>query len=89
MPKKEKKEVNKYLKKFGRRLALLKKESKMSYRKIASKCNIEHSDIKRYVDGEINPTLLSIIELSKGFGVKTNVLLDIEWEEDSFEEEGN
>lgn len=70
-----------YLSKFGERLGALKKASGLSYRKIAANCSVEHSDIKRYVDGKINPTLLTIIDLAKGLGVEPKQLLDILWDE--------
>jgi len=70
-----------YLKKFGEKLETLKKASGLSYRKIAANCNVEHSDIKRYVDGKINPTLLTIIDLAKGLGIDPKELLDIKWED--------
>lgn len=70
-----------YLKKFGEKLGMLKKASGLSYRKIAANCNVEHSDIKRYVDGKINPTLLTIINLAKGLGVDPKELLNIQWED--------
>jgi len=65
-----------YLRKFGNHLLEIKKAKSLSYRKIAANCNIEHSDIKRYVDGQINPTLLSLIELAKGLGIEPKELLD-------------
>ena len=68
-----------HLTRFGNHLGELKKLSGLSYRKIASKCNIEASDIKRYVDGEINPTLISLLELAKGLGIEAKELLDYDW----------
>ncbi|RYF26395.1 MAG: XRE family transcriptional regulator [Flavobacteriales bacterium] len=65
-----------YLKKFGDHLLEIKEAKNLSYRKIAANCNIEHSDIKRYVDGKINPTLLSLKELAKGLGIEAKELLD-------------
>ena len=70
---------DKYLKRFGARLEELKKASGLSYRKIAANCNVEHSDIKRYVDGKINPTLLTIIDLAKGLGVEPKELFEVQW----------
>ena len=69
-----------YLKRFGENLEGLKKSSGLSYRKIAANCNVEHSDIKRYVDGQINPTLLTIIDLAKGLGVEPMELLNVQWD---------
>ncbi|RZK60232.1 MAG: XRE family transcriptional regulator [Pedobacter sp.] len=70
------KEEEDYLKKFGNHLWETKKAKGLSYRKIAANRNIEHSDIKRYVDGQINPTLLSLIELAKGLGIEPKELLE-------------
>lgn len=67
---------NDYLKQFGKNLERIKHEKQLSYRKIAQNCNVEHSDIKRYVDGKINPTLLSLVEIAKGLGVHPKDLLD-------------
>lgn len=71
-----KEEEEDYLKKFGNHLLEIKKAKNLSYRKIAANCNIEHSDIKRYVDGQTNPTLLSLIELAKGLGIEPKELLE-------------
>ncbi len=70
---------NTYLKKFGKKLKELKKESNLSYRKIATKCNLDFSDIKRYEDGEINVTLESIAELAKGYSKHPKKLFDFDW----------
>lgn len=69
-------EEENYLKKFGNNLERIKKEKKLAYRKISANCNLEHSDIKRYVDGKVNLTLLSLVELAKGLGVHPKELLD-------------
>jgi transcriptional regulator with XRE-family HTH domain len=65
-----------HLIKFGRHLQTLRKNQKLSLRKLAAKCNIEHADIKRYEKGEINPTLISLIELSKGLEIPLKELMD-------------
>ena len=65
-----------YLIRFGRHLKTLRKNKKLSLRKLAAKCNIEHADITRYEKGEINMTLMSLIELSKGLEVPLKELMD-------------
>ena len=67
---------NAYLLNFGRHLSTLRKDKKLSLRKLAAKCNIEHADIVRYEKGEINMTLLTIIELAKGLEVPVKELMD-------------
>ncbi|WP_242457706.1 helix-turn-helix domain-containing protein [Pedobacter sp. BS3] len=65
--------------KFGKRLSAIRKEKKLSYRKIATLCNIDHSDIKRYEDGKKNLTLLTITELATGLGIHPKDLLDFDY----------
>ncbi len=50
----------------------------MSYRQIAAKCDLEHSDIKRYVDGKINPTLLSLVQLSRALDISISELVSFD-----------
>jgi len=64
------------LKKFGRHLQTLRRTKNLSLRKLALNCNIEHSDIKRYENGEINMTLLTILELAKGLDIEVKELMD-------------
>jgi transcriptional regulator with XRE-family HTH domain len=65
-----------YLIKFGRHLQTLRKDKKLSLRKLAAKCNVEHADITRYEKGEINLTLMSLIELSIGLEIPLKELVD-------------
>ena len=69
-------EEENYLKKFGSNVERIKKEKKLAYRKIAANCGLEHGDIKRYVDGKVNLTLLSLVDLAKGLDVHPKDLLD-------------
>ena len=62
--------------KFGQHLQVLRKSKNLSLRKLALNCNIEHSDIKRYENGEINLTFLTIIELAKGLDISVGELMD-------------
>jgi transcriptional regulator with XRE-family HTH domain len=65
-----------YLVKFGRHLQALRKSKNLSLRKLALNCNIEHSDIKRYENGEINLTFLTIIELARGLDIPLRDLMN-------------
>ena len=62
--------------KFGRHLQVLRKSKNLSLRKLALNCNIEHADIKRYENGEINLSFLTINELANGLGVSVKELMD-------------
>lgn len=65
-----------HLIKFGRHLQALRKSKNLSLRQLATKCNIEHSDITRYEKGEINMTFNTLIELSKGLELDLKDLMD-------------
>lgn len=69
-------EENQYLIEFGKNLERIKKEKNLSYRQIAQNCDLEHSDIKRYADGKINPTVLSLRSLANGLNISPKDLLD-------------
>ncbi|KEO72264.1 helix-turn-helix domain-containing protein [Anditalea andensis] len=75
----EKKEI--ILIKFGERLKELKDQSGLSYRKLAQKCDLDHADIKNFEKGK-DLHLLTIIELSKAYGVKPEDLLKFDMPED-------
>ena len=62
--------------KFGDHLAALRKSKKLSFRKLALNCDIDHSDIKRYESGQKNITLLTMVELAKGLDIPLKELLD-------------
>jgi len=61
---------------FGKRLEELRKKQNLSLRKLALHCNIDHADVKKYENGEINISLISITELAKGLNLPLNELID-------------
>ena len=63
---------------FGKRLAHLRKSKKLSYRKLAASCDIDHSDIKKFEKGEVNVTILTLIEPSIGLGVHPKELMNFD-----------
>lgn len=65
-----------YLRKFGKHLEQLRVAKDLSYRKMAQNCALDHSDIKKYEQGETNITLLTLVELAKGLKVEPKELLD-------------
>ena len=75
--KKKKKEA---LARFGNRLNQLRKEKHMSFRQLAAQCDVDHSDIKKFENGEKNITILTVIELSIGLGVHPKELLDFDFD---------
>jgi len=54
---------------IGKHLKKLRKENGLSYRQLAEKVNISHTNISLYEKGEMNPSLDNVISLSKFFNV--------------------
>jgi transcriptional regulator with XRE-family HTH domain len=62
------------LKKFGKRLKELRKERKLSLRQLSYNCKVDFSKIAQMEKGLINPTLLTLTELSKGLEIELQYL---------------
>ena len=73
--KKKKKEA---LAKFGKRLSQLRKGRKLSFRRLAILCNVDHSDIKKFEKGEVNITISTLMDLSVGLNVHPKELLNFD-----------
>lgn len=71
-PKKE------YLLRFGENLKALRATRGLSLRALAALCSVDHSDIAKIEKGEINITLLTVLELANALEVKPKKLLDFE-----------
>lgn len=63
---------------FGSHIRKLRLSKKLTYRKMATLCNIDHSNIKRIEQGKLNVTLLTIYELAKGLEVPASDLFKYE-----------
>lgn len=70
----------KALKKFGQRLAELRKQKNLSLRDMASACDIDNSKIAKIEKGMINITFTTILELSRGLEVHPQQLFDYPFE---------
>lgn len=64
------------LQRFGKRLQALRLSQGLSLRKLALKCNIDYADIKRYENGDINLTLVSMMDLADALDIEVKDLLD-------------
>ncbi|HTD94719.1 MAG TPA: helix-turn-helix transcriptional regulator [Chitinophagaceae bacterium] len=71
-------EGHEYLLKFGENLKKLRMSKGLSQRGLASLCTIDHSDISKMERGEINVTILTVLELATALELKPKRLLDIE-----------
>jgi hypothetical protein len=76
MPNKKEKEA---LVSFGKRLTQLRRDRKLSFRKLAALCNVDYSDIKKYEKGLKDLRLLTILDLANGLQVHPRELLDFEF----------
>ena len=61
---------------FGENFKDLRIKSDLSYRKLSQLCDVDYSDISKIEKGQVNITLLTIIELDKGLGVHPKQLLE-------------
>lgn len=61
---------------FGKHLKALRLAKNLTYRKMALRCNIDHSDIQRFESGKVNITLLTLIELARALEMEPRELAD-------------
>jgi transcriptional regulator with XRE-family HTH domain len=61
---------------FGKHLLALRKKQNLSYRKFAQNCDIDYADVKKYEKGQLNMTLLTMIEFAKGLSIPLKELMD-------------
>lgn len=54
----------------------MRKARKLSFRQLATRCDLDYSDIKKFEKGEVNITLLTILELAKGLNAHPKELLN-------------
>lgn len=58
------------LKKFGENIRRLRDIQNLSLRDVSINCNIDNGQISKIEQGQVNITLLTIIELAKGLNVE-------------------
>ena len=78
-------EADFFLKKFGKRVAELRKSKDLSYRKLAQRCNIDYSDISKIEKGLIKIQLPTILELAKGLEVHPKELFNFDFPVDKID----
>jgi len=62
--------------KFGNKLSQIKKSKKISYRKIAENCDLDHSFISKIAKGTENITLDTVLNLLYGLNIQPKDLFD-------------
>lgn len=67
-----------FLQSLGANLRKARKAKKLSLRKLAAMCKLDHSDIGKFERGEPNYTILTLKELCKALEVHPRDLFDFE-----------
>ena len=70
----------KFLLLFGRNMKRLRNSQNLSLRQMATRCNIDYSDIGKIERGNRNIQMSTVLELAKGLGVHPKELFDFEFE---------
>lgn len=82
----EKKSMSKSIEKtdfqiaFGRQVEKFRLEQELSYRQLAQRCDIDHSNISKIEKGEINIQLSTILQLSNGLKIHPKELFGFEFD---------
>lgn len=64
--------------KFGKQIEKFRVDQNLSYRQLAQRCDIDHSNISKIEKGEINIQLSSMLQLAKGLNIHPKEFLDFE-----------
>ncbi|WP_303316596.1 helix-turn-helix transcriptional regulator [Flavivirga abyssicola] len=67
---------------FGKNLKRIRDSKSLIFRQLATRCNIDYSDISKIEKGKRNIQLSSLLELSKGLNVHPKELFSFEVEFD-------
>jgi transcriptional regulator with XRE-family HTH domain len=67
---------------FGKKLEEIRTAKKLSYRQLAQRCDLDHSDISKIEKGETNIQLSSVLQLAKGLNVHPKELFDFKFDLD-------
>ena len=64
------------LEQFGNHIRSIRLSKKLTYRKMATQCNVDFSNLRKIEQGKLNVTLITILELAKGLDVPASELLN-------------
>ncbi|SEM17132.1 HTH-type transcriptional regulator, repressor for puuD [Chryseobacterium taichungense] len=68
---------------FGKKVEECRKKLGLSYRQLAQKCDVDHSNISKIEKGEVDVRISTIQELAKGLEVHPQELFDFEMDQKS------
>ena len=63
---------------FGKQIEKFRVDQNLSFRQLAQRCDIDHSNISKIEKGEINIQLSSMQQLAKGLNIHPKEFLDFE-----------
>lgn len=64
---------------FGKRVEEFRKKLNLSYRELAQKCDVDHSNISKIEKGEVDLRISTVQELAKGLDVHPKILFDFDF----------
>ena len=67
---------DKILARFAKRLTSLREEQGISIRELASRSNLEYSQVQRIEKGKVNFAFTTLVALADGLNIKLSDLLD-------------
>ena len=67
-----------FQKKLGKRIKSLRELKGISQQELASFCDFEKSNMSRIEAGRTNPTVITLLKISKALSIKLTELIDIE-----------
>ena len=65
---------------FGKNVEKYRKILGLSYRELAQKCDVDHSNISKIEKGEVDLRISTIQELAKGLRISPKELFDFEFD---------
>ncbi len=65
---------------FGENLKRIRESKNLSFRQLATRCNIDYSDLSKIEKGKRDIQLSTLLELSKGLDIHPRVLFDFEFD---------
>lgn len=73
----EEKQDSEYLQKLGDRIVFLRKERKLSQKDLAHECGWDKPNLRKLEKGKGNPTVKTLLKLSRALKLEVKDLLDI------------
>lgn len=70
------KELSIYLEKLGKNISKIREKKKMTQYKLAKEIFADQSNLARIEDGKVNPTIKTLLKISKALNCSIKELID-------------